>query len=342
LQSVNEELQTVNSELNVKVEELDRAHNDLRNVFDATPVATIFLDQHLIIRSFTPAVTRIFNLISNDRGRPLTDIVSHLAEAGDLRRDIQTVLETERSIERNVRHTDGKTHYLMRIVPYRAAGNVVEGVLVSFVDVTSLVEAESHQRMLVEELNHRVRNMLTVVGVIASQTLARNPSPEQFAESFMGRINSLAKSYSLVSRQRWGDVSLRDIIDNELHAHRQGDGRSINLSGPDIQFDSSRALALGLVFHELVTNAAKYGALSTPAGRLNVSWVLDGGQVVVAWSESGGPRIQAPGKRGFGMELIDRQLATGFHGHAAFDYAAHGLNIRIVIPHAAIALAASN
>ncbi len=144
LQSVNEELQTVNSELNAKVEEVDRAHSDLRNVFDATPVATIFLDQNLIIRSFTPAVTSIFNLISSDRGRPLTDIVSHLAEAGDLRRDIQTVFETDRVIERNVQHTDGSPHYLMRIVPYHAMNHIVEGVLVSFVNVTRLVEAEAH------------------------------------------------------------------------------------------------------------------------------------------------------------------------------------------------------
>lgn len=332
LQSVNEELQTVNSELNSKVEELDRAHSDLRNVFDSTPVATIFLDQHLIIRSFTPAVTSIFNLISNDRGRPLTDIVNHLAEAGDLRRDIQTALETERTIERSVRHTDGAPHYLMRIVPYQATNNVVEGLLLSFVDVTRLVEAEAHQRMLVEELNHRVRNMLTVVGIIASQTLARMPSPERFAESFMGRINSLAKSYSLVSCKQWGDVSLRDIIDNELRAHRQEGSRNIALSGADITFDSSRALGMGLVFHELATNAVKYGALSTARGQLTVTWMLDGGQLVISWRESGAAP-PPPGRRGFGMELIERQLATGFQGQASFDYGAEGLTVRITFPH---------
>nr|WP_255467927.1 CheR family methyltransferase [Reyranella sp. CPCC 100927] len=335
LQSVNEELQTVNSELNVKVEELDRAHNDLRNVFDSTPVATIFLDRKLIIRSFTPAVPRIFNLISNDRGRPLTDIVSHLAEAGDLRRDIQTVLETEQTVERNVRHTDGATHYLMRILPYRATNNVVEGVLVSFVDVTGLVDAEAHQRVLVEELNHRVRNMLTVVGTIASQTLARSPSPERFTESFMGRINSLAKSYSLVSNKRWGDVSLREIIDNELRAYRQESGRNVVLNGPDVAFDSSRALGLGLIFHELVTNAAKYGALSTSKGHLNVTWGLDGERLAIAWLESVGAPVTAPTRRGFGMELIERQLTTGFHGQANFEYGTAGLAVRLTLPHKA-------
>ena len=301
-------------------------------MFDSTPVATIFLDQNLIIRSFTPAVTRIFNLISNDRGRPLTDIVSHLAEAGDLRREIQTVLETERTIERNVQHTDGATHYLMRIVPYRATNNVIEGVLLSFVDVTNLVEAEAHQRMLVEELNHRVRNMLTVVGIIASQTLIRTPSPERFAESFMGRINSLAKSYSLVSRKQWGDVSLRDIIDNELQAYRQGASRNVDLVGADITFDSARALGLGLVFHELVTNAAKYGALSTATGHLNVTWTRDEGRLIISWLESVGTAVSAPSRRGFGMELIDRQLASSFQGQAHFDYGSGGLAVRIIIP----------
>ena len=119
LQSVNEELHTVNAELNAKIEEVDRAHNDLRNVFDSTQIATIFLDKNFCVRSFTPAVTALFNLISTDRGRPLTDIASNL-EDRDLRRAVQTVLERGEPIERNVRRAGSKAEYLMRILPYRA------------------------------------------------------------------------------------------------------------------------------------------------------------------------------------------------------------------------------
>jgi two-component system CheB/CheR fusion protein len=332
LQSVNEELQTVNSELNAKVDELDRAHGDLRNVFDSTQIATIFLDNNLIIRSFTPAVTSIFNLISSDRGRPLTDIVNHLAESGDLRRDIQTVIETGRSIDRNVDRSDGSAHYMMRIVPYSGRNNIIDGALVTFVDVTRMVESEAHQRTLVEELNHRVRNMLTVVGAIASQTLANARSPELFAQSFLGRVNSLAQSYSLVARQQWGAVSLRDIILTELQPHLVGERARIQVEGPEIMLDSTQALGLGLVFHELATNAVKYGALSVDTGLLQVLWTREADQIVMQWHESGVPNVRPPTRRGFGTELIERQLGAGFNGSVTFDYAPDGVRIRMVIP----------
>jgi two-component system, chemotaxis family, CheB/CheR fusion protein len=336
LQSVNEEMQTVNSELGAKVEEADRAHNDLRNVFDSTQIATVFLDRSFVIRSFTPAVTGIFSLISADRGRPLTDIASQLSDGIDLRRDIQTVIETDRPVERNVQRADGSAHYLMRIVPYHGYNNIVDGALITFVDVTRMVEAETHQRTLVEELNHRVRNMLTVVGAIATQTLSTSASPEQFAKSFLGRVNSLAQSYSLVSRQQWGEVSLRDIILAELQPHLAGDRTGVRVDGPDIRFASPQALGLGLVFHELVTNAVKYGGLSVEAGRLDMTWVKERGQIVLQWRESGVRLTEkAPSRRGFGMQLIERQLGTGFRGTAAFDYTPDGLHVRLVIPHEA-------
>src|SRR5262249_13929418 len=168
LQSVNEELHTVNAELNSKVDEVDRAHSDLRNLFDSTQIATIFLDRDFCIRSFTPAATLLFNLISSDRGRPLTDIASKV-EVSELRRDVETVLERGEPIERNVRRADQPAEYLMRVLPYRTHNQVIDGIIVTFVDISKMVEAEAQQRTLVEELNHRVRNMLTVVNAIAKQ-----------------------------------------------------------------------------------------------------------------------------------------------------------------------------
>src|SRR5262249_40950047 len=158
LQSVNEELNTVNAELNTKIDELDRANADLRNLFESTQIATIFLDHQLIIRSFTPAATSVFNLISTDRGRPLTDIVSQI-ENGGLSREIRVVLERGETIEHRVPRSDGTAHYLMRILPYRDRHNVIEGVIVTFFDISKMVEAERRQRTLIEELNHRIRNM---------------------------------------------------------------------------------------------------------------------------------------------------------------------------------------
>ncbi len=145
IQSMNEELQTVNAQLVAKVEELDRAGSDLRNLFDSTQVATIFLDRFMVIRSFTPAVGSIYNLIPSDDGRPLTDIVSQI-DYSDLRHDVRRVLDTLEPFERRVARLDGTLHYLVRILPYRAANNQVDGALITFIDVTSIVQAEQHHK----------------------------------------------------------------------------------------------------------------------------------------------------------------------------------------------------
>jgi two-component system CheB/CheR fusion protein len=154
LQSVNEELQTVNHELTIKIEELDRANSDLRNLYESTQIATIFLDRNLVIRTFTPAVTRIFNLIPTDRGRPLTDI-SHNLDYAELAQDVQQVFGTRQAHERRVKRNDGSAHYIARVLPYWAADGKIDGAVLTFNDVTSLAEAEAQQRQLLAELEQR-------------------------------------------------------------------------------------------------------------------------------------------------------------------------------------------
>ena len=334
LQSVNEELHTVNAELNAKVDEVDHAHSDLRNVFDSTQIATIFLDKELFIRSFTRAATAIFNLISSDRGRPLTDIAGSLADA-DLRRDVQAVFERGEPIERNVRRTDGTAEYLMRVLPYRAHDQAIEGVIVTFVDVTTIVQAEARQRTMVEELNHRVRNMLTVVDAIAKQTLAHTRSPQEFAATFSGRVHAMGAAYGLVSRENWNEVPLRDIIHEQLKPHQLGSTERVAVQGPEILVKPAAALALGLVIHELTTNAAKHGSLSRPDGRVEIGWSLEhrsGPLLVAQWIESGGPAAKRPARKGFGTTLIERELKHTLGGNAEFDYTNEGLRATLSIP----------
>ena len=141
LQSVNEELQTVNHELTLKIDEVDRANSDLKNLYESTDIATVFLDRELIIRSFTPAVTRIFNLIPTDRGRPLTDI-AHELDYTELPQDIQQVFGARQPLERRVNRRDGAARYIVRVLPYWTGSGKVEGAVLTFSDVTSLAEAE--------------------------------------------------------------------------------------------------------------------------------------------------------------------------------------------------------
>jgi two-component system CheB/CheR fusion protein len=269
LQSVNEELQTVNNELTAKIDELDRANSDLTNLFQSTMIATVFLDRDLVIRSFTPEVTKLFSLIPSDRGRPLTDIASRI-DYPDLQSDIRTVFTGE-SIERPVSHVSGQGHYLARILPYRIE-NVIDGVLLTFIDVTSIVAAEEQQRVLTAELSHRVKNSLAVVSSIAERTL---PDGEP-KDDLIGRFHALGQTHDLLSRGGWTEAPLRELVMRELAPHLASDGSNAGVNGPPIMLKPQAALLLALVMHELTTNAAKYGALSTPGGRVNVAWAITG------------------------------------------------------------------
>ncbi len=338
IQSINEELETVNAELKAKVDALDHANSDLRNIFESTQVATIFLDRNRIIRGFTPAIAGIYNLIPSDHGRPLADIASHLAY-DDLKADVDRVLHTLEPFERRVMRRDGRAHYLMRILPYRAGDNDVEGTLVTFIDVTSMVQAEQHQRLLVDELNHRVKNMLTVVISLASQTLRRAETLEGFSETFLGRLHALAGAYALLTRENWAEVPLHDVLEEQLTPYRAKESQAIGLGGPPVFLKPSAALALGMTAHELATNAVKYGALSVPEGRVTVTWDVEhgteGDRVVWRWAERDGPAVSAPPSHGFGVTLIERSLIHELRGHAEISFASDGLEATLSFPVAA-------
>jgi two-component system, chemotaxis family, CheB/CheR fusion protein len=331
MQSVNEELQTVNAELSDKIEQVDGARNDLRNVFEGTQVATVFLDKNLVIRSFTPAITSIFNLISTDRGRPLTDIANSLEGIGDLQRDIRTVFEHGETIERRLRRNDKRTHYLMRILPYRTENDVIEGALVTFVDVTNLVEAEARQRVLLQELNQGTSNILDVVTAITDQTLAAARPPDELTKTYQGRVKSLAASYTLLAREQWSGVQLQDIIASQVALLPDSMQNRVAIQGPPVSLKPAATLALGAVFHELANNAAHHGALSKATGRVAVTWrtnVTERGVLTINWRESDGPLAKKPGANGFGISLIQREIAA-LDGSADFDFNRAGLTVQI-------------
>jgi two-component system CheB/CheR fusion protein len=343
IQSINEELNTVNVQLSTKVEELARANGDLKNLFDSTKVATVFLDPFLIIRSFTPEIASIYNLIPSDIGRPLTDIVSRLSYAM-LPEDVQTVLRTLQPLERRVERLDRSAHYLMRILPYRSSDSTVDGSLITFVDVTSIVLAEQHQRLLVDELNHRVKNMLTVVISLATNTLRRAGTLEAFGEVFLGRIHALTAAYALLSRDRWAPIQLREIVMQELRPFLAHERSNVVMTGGAVPLEPRVALALGMAVHELTTNAVKYGALSVPEGNVAITWTVekaagekavgekaagekaaDGDRLVFQWIERNGPAVTTPDHRGFGMTLIERGFAYDVGGEADVAFASEGV-----------------
>ena len=335
IQSINEELQTVNAQLSTKIDELNRANSDLLNLFESTRVATVFLDQHMVIRAFTPEVGSIYNLIPSDRGRPLTDIAGRL-DYETLREDVQLVLRTLQPMERRVSRQDGTAHFLLRILPYRTPESAVDGSLVTFVDVTQIVQAEQHQRLLVDELNHRVKNMLTVVISLATQTLKRAGSLEAFSGVFLGRVHALTSAYALLSRESWSSVQLAEIVSEELRPFKASHRANIRIEGPSVPLAPRSALALGMALHELTTNAVKYGALSVPDGDVAVTWAVEHGEgddfLVLHWVEQNGPPVVPPARRGFGSVLIERGLAHDLSGQAEIEFLHGGVKASIRAP----------
>lgn len=335
LQSVNEELHTVNCELNAKVDELDHANNDLKNLFNSTQIATIFLDRDLIIRNFTPAMSEVFKLIPGDRGRSLLDIVS-LISSQHLAEDFSGALTSSRIVERNVSRLDASAHYLMRIVPYRDTDDHVDGGIVTFVNVTALVQAEEHQRLLVAELNHRVKNMLAVVASMAAQMAPRCRTVKEFAENFIDRVHGLAKTHDILASNEWSDVALADLLSAELKAF-VANGERARLQGPMVHLKPRAATTLGIVFHELATNAVKYGALGDRGGTVSVEWryedgISGGKDLLLTWHESDGPPLHHLNKAGLGTEMIERSLDYELGGKATTEYRQEGVVATLRIP----------
>jgi PAS domain S-box-containing protein len=211
-------------------------------------------------------------------------------------------------------------------------GSENEGVAF-ILDLTERKEAEKRQQVMVDELNHRVKNTLATVLALSAQTFRTAPSPEAFCEAFEGRLLALSQTHNLLNRSFWTGAGLRDILTQELAPYTGTDGRVFTLDGDDIKLGPVTAVALGMVFHELATNAVKYGALSVAGGKVLVVWRISRpGRLQVEWQERGGPSVLPPRRRGFGSRLIEQALASDLHGNARIYFASEGVRCRMDIP----------
>lgn len=217
--------------------------------------------------------------------------------------------------------------------PITASDGTVSAIFVAGVDITDRILAQEQQRLLMDELNHRVKNTLATVEAIAAQTLRSGTPLERFAETFQARLRALSRTHNVLTKGQWQGAELRDILKEELRPY--GETR-IELSGPPVHLPPRSVLSLGLVFHELAVNAAKYGALSTAQGRLTVTWrketiIEEAAFLEIEWQELGGPPAIAPQRRGFGSRLIQRSITGELNGQLAMDYRAEGLVCRFTI-----------
>lgn len=196
-----------------------------------------------------------------------------------------------------------------------------------------LTSQASIRNSLTRELNHRVKNTLANVLSIAALTRRRSTDIDDFTESLTARIRALSATHDLLSQSDWGNAALGDIVRSELAPYLEGHESHVAMSGPEIKLAPNDAMSLGLAIHELATNAAKYGALSTIEGRIHVHWTLLTADLAeIHWREEGGPRVMEPRKRGFGRDLIEKIVAHELKSEVDLSFNPGGVECRLKVP----------
>jgi PAS domain S-box-containing protein len=279
-------------------------------------------------------------------GRPATDILANFDLAWEVvhpedrpiaRGSFPRALAGEPyEAEYRILRPDGKVRWINDAAfPVFGPDDVVRRVAGLARDITERRHAEERQKFLLAELNHRVKNTLATVQSLVVQSIRRAHDLSAFRESFESRIIALAKTHDILTRGHWEGAHLEDILSGEFAPYQSEKGR-VTLKGPEIHLRPSQALSLGLVIHELATNAAKYGALSSVNGTLNISWQTeqrkDGPWLHLEWREEGGPPVKEPESRGFGMLLLHRSASEELMGAAQVTFAPGGLTCLISFP----------
>jgi PAS domain S-box-containing protein len=206
------------------------------------------------------------------------------------------------------------------------------GHIGSVLDISERKQAEEEKHLLMREVNHRSKNLLSLVQAVARQTAAA--TPEDFLRRFSERLSAISSNQDLLVRSEWKPVSLEELVRLQLAHLLDHANERIILSGPAITVSAAASQTLGIALHELGTNAAKYGSLASPSGRVDIIWSIarngaDEGRFIMSWTESGGPEVRAPTRTGFGSKVISDMVRRAFSADVHLDYAPHGLSWRI-------------
>jgi two-component system CheB/CheR fusion protein len=240
------------------------------------------------------------------------------------------------AFEADLLRADGRRiSVMMSATPMFDDQGKVRGGIAAILDISERRVAEAHQQVLLYELQHRVKNIITTIGALASRMMKDSRSLEEFSPAFLGRLRAMAGTHELLSHGNWTGASLRALIEAALQSHLGHDSTTVALSGPDLTLTPGAASTLGLVFYELATNAAKYGSLSAD-GQVAVVWRVDGppelGSVVIDWIESNGPPVNGPIEPGFGTSFVTRSIEYELNGTADVQPDKGGLRWTVSFP----------
>jgi PAS domain S-box-containing protein len=288
------------------------------------------------ITSWNAGAARIFGYDASEMiGQPILRIIP--PELHGEEKEILARLQRGERIEHyetvRVAKDGRRVDISLTVSPLRDRSGKVVGASKVGRDITDRKRAEKLQRVLNDELAHRVKNTLAMVQAMASQSLVRAKSPADFVSSFTGRIQALAKAHTLLTKTSMQGADVMELVREQVLIGAPNDSR-ISCSGPLLTLDAQAAVHLALLLHELATNARKHGALSVPTGRLAVTWQVrtNGGcSLLLSWKESNGPKVSAPSAHGFGRTLIE-QTVRAHGGEASVDYRTDGLTCEIKLP----------
>ena len=288
-----------------------------------------------IIMSWNKGAERLFGYTADEViGKPVTLLMppERVKEEDGILARIRGG-ETIEAYETVRRRKDGTlVDISLTVSPVKDADGKIAGASKIARDITEHKRAERQRELLVAELSHRVKNTLASVLSIARQTFLKGGSIEEIQRAFAGRVQALAQTHTRLAETSWTGVSLKSILDDEL-APYIGENGNIRMGGPDVELNPRRAIMLGMAVHELATNAVRHGALSSKTGAVDVAWrLLPDRQLVLAWAETGGPKVSPPAHSGFGSLLLERVLPADLRGTFTPDYAEKGLSCEIAIP----------
>jgi PAS domain S-box-containing protein len=238
--------------------------------------------------------------------------------------------------EVRVNEGTGIRWYDLHIEPVRDVAGAIVGLTCTAVDITERKEGEAHLRLLMRELTHRSKNLLAVIQAMARQTARHAGSIDGFLDQFSARLQALARSHDLLVQEEWHGVALAELVRSQLAPYVDRSGSQIAVEGPPVILRPEAAQSLGLALHELAVNAVKFGALSTPSGRISIAWTWqprgERPTVEVVWAETGGPAVGTPAQRGFGSLVVERNLARALEAGVELTFDREGVRCRITIP----------
>lgn len=345
------ELERVNQLLVAEVEErrrvaatLKASEEKLRVALRISPI--VLFQQDRSLRYTWIANTRTGRTEADYLGKTDSDLVSP-EDAENLAAIKGRVLNDGQSIQEEVEiRLQGEPRcFEITAEPLRDSLGSIIGLTGAALEITERKRVEHHTSFLLAELDHRVKNTLSVVLAIAEQSLQTVSTLDEFRESFTGRVRALAKTHSALAAARWRGVQLSDLIRLVLEPHTMNSARRSEVSGEPVVLSARAASSMCMLLNELTTNAAKYGAFSAPsggngngaAGTVAIHWTIEpeeGGVrwLRIAWVESGGPPVRAPDKEGFGSELIRGAAVYEMGGQVSFDYPETGARCTVRIP----------